>query len=195
MRINAILPINTRGMWIGTFHGLCNRFLRTHHQESGLPQAFQILDVGDQLAMIKRILKSLSVDDKRFPPRQVQWFVNNAKESGQRAADVITDDPYTRHLLEFYQAYEQQCNRDGVVDFAELLLRSYEMLNRNEALRDHYRERFDHILVDEFQDTNRLQYNWLKLLTGTDTDCPAAVLSLVMTIKAFMLSEGRIPET
>ncbi|MBX3628958.1 MAG: UvrD-helicase domain-containing protein [Nitrosomonas sp.] len=175
MRINAMLPINTRSMWIGTFHGLCNRFLRTHHQESGLPQAFQILDVGDQLAMIKRILKSLSVDDKRFPPRQVQWFVNNAKESGQRAADVITDDPYTRHLLEFYQAYEQQCNRDGVADFAELLLRSYEMLNRSEVLRDHYQERFDHILVDEFQDTNRLQYNWLKLLTGTDTDCPAAV--------------------
>ncbi len=175
MRINAMLPINTRGMWIGTFHGLCNRLLRTHHQEAELPQAFQILDIADQLAMIRRIMKSLSADDKRFPPRQVLWFINNAKESGQRAADVITDDPYTRHLLEFYQAYEQQCNREGVVDFAELLLRSYEMLNRNAVLRDHYRERFDHILVDEFQDTNRLQYNWLKLLAGADTDCPAAV--------------------
>jgi ATP-dependent DNA helicase UvrD/PcrA len=175
MRINAMLPINTRGMWIGTFHGLCNRLLRTHYQDAGLPQAFQILDVADQLAMIRRVLKGLSVDDKRFPPRQVLWFINNAKESGRRAANVVADDPYTRHLLEFYSAYEQQCERESVVDFAELLLRSYEMLNRNKALRDHYRERFDHILVDEFQDTNRLQYDWLKLLAGVDTDHPAAV--------------------
>ncbi|MDC8445019.1 MAG: UvrD-helicase domain-containing protein [Nitrosomonas sp.] len=175
VRINAMLPINTRGMWIGTFHGLCNRLLRTHYQEAGLPQAFQILDVADQLAMIRRILKGLSVDDKRFPLRQVQWFINNAKESGQRAVNVVADDQYTRHLLEFYSAYERQCDREGVVDFAELLLRSYEMLNRNETLRDHYRERFDHILVDEFQDTNRLQYDWLKLLAGVGTDHPAAV--------------------
>jgi len=175
MRINAMLPINTRGMWIGTFHGLCNRLLRTHYQEAGLPQAFQILDVADQLAMIRRILKGLSVDDKRFPPRQVLWFINNAKESGQRAANVVADDPYTRHLLEFYSAYERQCDRESVVDFAELLLRSYEMLSRNKTLRDHYRERFDHILVDEFQDTNRLQYDWLRLLAGVGTDHPAAV--------------------
>jgi DNA helicase-2/ATP-dependent DNA helicase PcrA len=175
MRINAMLPINTRGMWIGTFHGLCNRLLRTHYQEAGLPQAFQILDIADQLAMIRRVLKSLSVDDKRFPPRQVLWFINNAKESGQRAANVVADDPYTRHLLEFYSAYERQCERESVVDFAELLLRSYEMLGRNKALCDHYRERFDHILVDEFQDTNRLQYDWLKLLAGVGTDHPAAV--------------------
>lgn len=175
LRINAMLPINTRGMWIGTFHGLCNRLLRTHYQEAGLPQAFQILDVADQLAMVKRILKGLSVDDKQFPPRQVQWFINSAKESGQRAASVVADDLYTRHLIEFYSAYEQQCDREGVVDFAELLLRSYEMLNRNEVLRNHYRERFDHILVDEFQDTNRLQYDWLKLLAGAGTDHSAAV--------------------
>ncbi|HQU62717.1 MAG TPA: UvrD-helicase domain-containing protein, partial [Nitrosomonas sp.] len=176
VRINAMLPINTRGMWIGTFHGLCNRLLRTHYQEAGLPQAFQIIDIADQLAMIRRILKALSVDDKRFPPRQVQWFINNAKEAGRRAANVVADDPYTRHLLEFYSAYERQCDREGVVDFAELLLRSYEMLSRNEVLREHYRERFDHILVDEFQDTNRLQYDWLKLLAGADADRhPAAV--------------------
>ncbi len=176
VRINAMLPINTRGMWIGTFHGLCNRLLRTHYQEAGLPQAFQIIDIADQLAMIRRILKALSVDDKRFPPRQVQWFINNAKEAGRRAANVVADDPYTRHLLEFYSAYERQCDREGVVDFAELLLRSYEMLSRNEVLREHYRERFDHILVDEFQDTNRLQYDWLKLLAGVDADRhPAAV--------------------
>lgn len=174
-RINAMLPINTRGMWIGTFHGLCNRLLRAHHQEAALPQAFQILDVADQLAMIKRILKNLSVDDKRFPPRQVQWYINNSKDAGLRAADVVADDPYTRHLLEFYQTYEQQCFREGVVDFAELLLRSYELLNRNEILCNHYRERFDHILVDEFQDTNRLQYNWLKLLAGADSADAAAV--------------------
>lgn len=176
VRINAMLPINTRGMWIGTFHGLCNRLLRTHYQEAGLPQAFQIIDIADQLAMIRRILKALSVDDKRFPPRQVQWFINNAKEAGRRAANVVADDPYTRHLLKFYSAYERQCDREGVVDFAELLLRSYEMLSRNEVLREHYRERFDHILVDEFQDTNRLQYDWLKLLAGADADRhPAAV--------------------
>lgn len=174
-RINAMLPINTRGMWIGTFHGLCNRLLRAHYQEAGLPQAFQILDVADQLAMIKRILKRLSVDDKRFPPRQVQWFINNAKESGLRAANVVVDDPYSRHLLEFYQVYEEHCNREGVVDFAELLLRSYELFCRNEVLRNHYCERFDYILVDEFQDTNRLQYNWLKLLAGIGTEHAAAV--------------------
>lgn len=175
VRISAMLPVNTRGMWIGTFHGLCNRMLRTHYQDAGLPQTFQILDMADQLAMIKRILKSLSVDDKRFPPRQVQWFINKAKEAGQRAADVIVDDTFSRHLREFYQAYEQQCNREGVVDFAELLLRNFELLSRNEILRDHYRERFHHILVDEFQDTNRLQYNWLKLLAGVDSQNAAAV--------------------
>ena len=174
-RVNAMLSVNTRGMWIGTFHGLCNRFLRAHYQEAGLPQAFQILDVADQLALIKRILKTLSVDDKRFPPRQVQWFINNAKESGLRAANVIVDDPFSSRLLEFYLAYEQQCNQEGVVDFAELLLRSYELLSRNEILRDHYQERFKHILVDEFQDTNRLQYNWLKLLAGIGTENAAAV--------------------
>ncbi len=174
-RINAMLPVNTRGMWIGTFHGLCHRLLRTHYQDAALPQTFQILDVADQLAMIKRILKSLSVDDKRFPPRQVQWFINNAKESGLRAADVVVEDPFSRHLLEFYLTYEQQCNREGMVDFAELLLRSFELLSRNEILRDHYRTRFDHILVDEFQDTNRLQYDWLKLLAGVGTRNAAAV--------------------
>ena len=174
-RITAMLPINTRGMWVGTFHGLCNRMLRTHCQDAGLLQTFQILDTADQLGMIKRILKRLSVDDKQFPPRQVQWFINNAKEAGLRAAYVEVDDTFSRRLLELYQAYEQQCNRDGVVDFPELLLRCYELLSRNEILRDHYRERFHYILVDEFQDTNRLQYKWLKLLAGADTKTPAAV--------------------
>ncbi|PSJ16685.1 DNA helicase II [Nitrosomonas supralitoralis] len=174
-RITSMLPINPRGMWIGTFHGLCHRMLRTHYQDAGLPQAFQILDSADQLALIKRILKDLSADDKKFPPRQVQWFINNAKESGLRAAYVTIDDVFSRHMLEFYQAYEQQCHKEGAVDFAELLLRCYELLSRNEILCQHYRERFNHILVDEFQDTNPLQYKWLKLLAGTGAKNAAAV--------------------
>ncbi len=174
-RITAMLPINTRGMWVGTFHGLCNRMLRAHHQDVGLSQTFQILDMADQLAVVKRILKRLSVDDKKFPPRQVQWFINNAKEAGLRADYVEVDDAFSRHLLELYRAYEQQCNKEGVVDFPELLLRSYELLSRNEILRHHYQERFSHILVDEFQDTNRLQYKWLKLLAGAGAKETAAV--------------------
>lgn len=165
-RISSMLPVNTRGMWVGTFHGLCNRMLRAHHQDAGLPQAFQILDSADQLAVIKRMLKALGADDEKFPPRQVQWFINNAKEEGIRASQVEIHDDFTRKMTEFYLYYEQQCNKEGVVDFAELLLRSYELLTRNEHLREHYGGRFTHILVDEFQDTNRLQYRWLKLLAG-----------------------------
>jgi DNA helicase-2/ATP-dependent DNA helicase PcrA len=165
-RISSMLPINTRGMWIGTFHGLCNRMLRAHHQDAGLPQAFQILDSADQLAVIKRILKNLGADDEKFPPRQVQWFINNAKDEGLRASQVETYDDFARKAVEFYLAYEQQCNKEGVVDFAELLLRSHELLSRNEIVREHYRSRFRHILVDEFQDTSRLQYRWLRLLAG-----------------------------
>lgn len=174
-RITAMLPINTRGMWIGTFHGLCHRMLRLHHQDAGLVQTFQILDSSDQLALVKRILKSLSADDKKFPPRQVQWFINNAKEAGLRAAYVVAEDAFSRRMLEFYQAYEQQCNKEGAVDFPELLLRSYELLSRNEILCKHYQQRFTHILVDEFQDTNPLQYKWLKLLAGVGTQDAAAV--------------------
>ena len=168
-RISALLPINTGGMWIGTFHGLCNRLLRAHYRDAGLPQAFQILDSADQLAIIKRILKGMGADDEKFPPRQVQWFINNAKEEGVRASQVEARDDFTHKMAEFYLAYEQQCNKEGVVDFAELLLRSYELLTRNEIVREHYRSRFHHILVDEFQDTSRLQYRWLKLLAGERT--------------------------
>ena len=177
-RISAMLPINPRGMWIGTFHGLCHRMLRAHYQDAGLPSTFQILDSADQLAMIKRILKNLSVDEKKFSPRQVQWFINNAKEAGLRAADVTVDDAFSRHMLEFYQVYEQQCQKEGAVDFAELLLRSFELLSRNEILCHHYRERFQYILVDEFQDTNTLQYAWLKLLAGVGTEHAAAVCAV-----------------
>ncbi len=161
-RISAMLPINTRGMWVGTFHGLCNRMLRAHFREAGLPQLFQILDTQDQLSVIKRLLKSLNADEERFPPRQVQWFIAGSKEEGLRASEVDVHDEFTRRMRDIYAAYDEQCQREGVVDFAELLLRSYELLSRNEALRSHYGARFEHILVDEFQDTNRLQYRWLK---------------------------------
>ena len=165
-RLSAMLPINTRGMYIGTFHGICNRLLRAHHRDAGLPQLFQILDSGDQQAAIKRLLKSLNVDDEKFPPRELQHFINAQKEQGLRAGAVEAWDDYTRKRIEFYEAYETQCQREGVVDFAELLLRTYELLERNEPLRRHYQGRFRHILVDEFQDTNVLQYRWLKLLAG-----------------------------
>jgi ATP-dependent DNA helicase UvrD/PcrA len=166
IRISAMLPINTRGMWVGTFHGLCNRILRAHYRDAGLPQTFQILDSADQLAAIKRVMKAMNVDDEKYPPRQAQNFINSAKEEGLRAAQVDTPDDFSRRLLTIYETYETQCNREGVADFAELMLRCYELLGRNELLRDHYRGRFKHILVDEFQDTNRLQYHWLKLLAG-----------------------------
>ncbi len=165
-RLTAMLPINTRGMWIGTFHGLCNRMLRAHFREAGLPSLFQILDSADQLSAIKRLLKNLNIDDEKFPPRELMYFINGHKEQGIRAAKAEAFDDYSRRRVELYAEYERQCQREGVVDFAELLLRSYELLTHNEPLRRHYQERFRHILVDEFQDTNRLQYAWLKLLAG-----------------------------
>lgn len=165
-RLSALVPINTRGMWLGTFHGLCNRLLRAHFREAGLPQTFQILDMADQLSMVKRLLKNLNVDDEKYPPRELCHFINAHKEQGVRAAQAETYDNYTQKRVELYAEYENQCNREGVVDFAELLLRCYELLQRNEPLRKHYQERFRYILVDEFQDTNRLQYNWLQLLAG-----------------------------
>jgi DNA helicase-2/ATP-dependent DNA helicase PcrA len=165
-RISRMLPINTRGMWIGTFHGLCNRLLRAHHRDASLPQTFQILDTADQLSAIKRMLKAAGVDDEKYPPRNVQAFINGAKEAGLRSGAVEVDDPYNRRMVELFALYDAQCQREGVVDFPELLLRCYELLLRNEPVRGHYQERFRHILVDEFQDTNTLQYKWLKLLAG-----------------------------
>ncbi|MEY3202075.1 MAG: UvrD/REP helicase [Pseudomonadota bacterium] len=165
-RLTTMLPINTRGMWIGTFHGLCNRLLRAHHRDANLPQLFQILDSADQLSAIKRLMKALNVDDEKFPPRDLQHFINACKEEGLRGHAVDAFDDFTRKRVALYQEYENQCQREGVVDFAELLLRSYELLERNEPVRQHYQQRFRHILVDEFQDTNTLQYRWLKLLAG-----------------------------
>jgi DNA helicase-2/ATP-dependent DNA helicase PcrA len=165
-RLSSLVPINVRGMWIGTFHGLCNRLLRAHYREAGLPQTFQILDSADQLAMVKRLLKNLNVDDEKYPPRELCHFINAHKEQGIRAVQAEAWDNYTQRRVELYAEYEAQCNREGVCDFAELLLRCFELLQRNEPLRAHYQQRFRHILVDEFQDTNKLQYAWLQLLAG-----------------------------
>ena len=168
-RLSAMLPINPRGMWIGTFHGLCNRLLRTHARDAGLSPSFQILDSSDQLSAIKRLLRAAGVDDEKYPPKNLQYFINQSKEAGLRAGAVEVFDDYNRRFVELYAAYDDQCQREGVVDFAELLLRSYELLERNQLLREHYQRRFRHILVDEFQDTNVLQYRWLKLLAGPES--------------------------
>ncbi len=168
-RLQAMLPVNPRGMWLGTFHGLANRLLRAHHREAGLPPVFQILDSQDQLSAVKRLARTLNVDEDRYAPRDIQYFINARKEEGLRAGAVVAADDLSRRYVELYAAYDEQCAKEGVVDFAELLLRSFELLSRNEILREHYGSRFRHILVDEFQDTNRLQYRWLKLLAGRDS--------------------------
>lgn len=167
-RLTAMLPVNVRGMWIGTFHGLCNRLLRAHHKAAGLPQAFQILDTQDQLSAIKRLCKQFNVDEERFPPKQLAYFIAGCKEEGMRPGDVPAHDADGRKKIELYQLYEEQCQREGVVDFGELMLRSYELLRDNDPIREHYQRRFRHILVDEFQDTNRLQYLWLKQMAGDE---------------------------
>ncbi|NDP39123.1 MAG: UvrD-helicase domain-containing protein [Rhodoferax sp.] len=166
-RLTAMLPVNVRGMWIGTFHGLCNRFLRAHYKLANLPQSFQILDTQDQLSSIKRLYKQFTIDDERYPAKQMQWFIGGCKEEGLRPNMVEVRDEETRKKVEIYQLYEDQCQREGVVDFGELMLRSYEVLRDNDPIREHYQRRFRHILIDEFQDTNKLQYAWIKMLAGT----------------------------
>ncbi len=168
VRLTAMTPVYTRGMWIGTFHGLCNRMLRAHYRDANLPQLFQIMDTQDQLALIKRMYKAHGIDDERFPQRQLQYFIAGAKEEGLRPNQVEAGDDMARRQVEHYALYEAMCQREGVVDFAELLLRSYELLAGHDGLRQHYQRRFANILVDEFQDTNVLQYKWLKLLAGAD---------------------------
>jgi DNA helicase II / ATP-dependent DNA helicase PcrA len=171
-RLSSMLPVNVRGMWIGTFHGLCNRFLRAHYKLANLPQSFQILDTQDQLSAIKRLCKQFKVDEERFPPKQLQYFIGGCKEEGQRPGDVVIRDDETKKKAEFYALYEEQCQREGVVDFGELMLRSYELLRDQSAIREHYARRFRHILVDEFQDTNKLQYAWLKMFSGWSPEHP-----------------------
>ena len=169
IRLSALTPVNTRGMWVGTFHGLCNRMLRAHHRDANLPQLFQILDTQDQLSLIKRMYKAHNLDDDRYPVRQLQWFIASAKEEGLRPNMVEAGDEFARRQVEHYALYDAMCQREGVVDFAELLLRSYELLAGHDGLRAHYQRRFSHLLVDEFQDTNTLQYKWLRMLAGEHT--------------------------
>jgi DNA helicase-2/ATP-dependent DNA helicase PcrA len=177
-RLSAMLPVNTRTMWIGTFHGLCNRFLRAHAKAAGLPQAFQILDTTDQLSAVKRVIKALKFDEEKCVPKQTTWFIAKCKEDGKRPQDLQPRDELGRMQLAVYQAYEDQCNREGVVDFAELMLRTYELLRDHPEIRDHYQRRFKHILVDEFQDTNRLQYLWLKMFAGNPADTGNSVFAV-----------------
>ncbi len=165
-RLDAMLAIPVRGMWVGTFHGLCNRFLRAHWKLAALPQGFQILDSADQLSAVKRIMKALNLDEERHVPKQVTWAIAAAKDDGLRAKDIEVRDEQSRVMVQVYEAYDAQCQREGVVDFAELMLRTYELMRDNTALREHYQRRFRHILVDEFQDTNKLQYAWLKMFAG-----------------------------
>ena len=166
-RIEALLDMPVGHLWIGTFHGLAHRLLRRHWREAGLPQNFQIIDSDDQLRLIKRLLKNLEIDDSRYVPREVQYFINGQKDEGLRPQHLDDDgDPNRRQMIALYQSYEEVCQRGGLVDFAELLLRAHELWRDNAELLDHYRRRFQHLLVDEFQDTNSIQYAWLRLLAG-----------------------------
>ncbi|MCP4470466.1 MAG: UvrD-helicase domain-containing protein, partial [Gammaproteobacteria bacterium] len=169
-RVEALLGISAAAMWVGTFHGLAHRMLRLHYEAAGLPQSFQILDSDDQLRMVKRVVRQLDLDEARWPPKQAQWFINHNKDEGMRAAHVDPgQDPIHQQMLEIYRLYEELCQRAGVVDFAELLLRVLELIRDNDDIREHYQRRFQHILVDEFQDTNAIQYAWLRLMAGTET--------------------------
>jgi len=166
-RIERILGNPIGGMWVGTFHGLAHRLLRAHWQDAGLPQSFQILDAEDQYRLLRRVLKNLELDESNFPPRQVQWFINGNKDEGVRADALQSGvDHYQDQLIRIYQSYEEACSRGGLVDFAELLLRAHELWRERPAVLAHYRERFRHLLVDEFQDTNAIQYAWVRLLAG-----------------------------
>jgi len=169
-RIEQMLQLPTRGMWFGTFHGIAHRLLRAHWQDAGLPENFQVLDSDDQLRMIKRVLRELQIDESRWQPRQMQWFINSQKDEGLRA-DHIEDhgDHFLATQLRIYRQYEENCRRSGLVDFGELLLRSHELWLARPELLSHYQRRFRHILVDEFQDTNAIQYAWLRVLAGDRT--------------------------
>jgi len=169
-RIEQLIDAPLGGMWVGTFHGLAHRLLRTHWQEAGLPQGFQILDAQDQYRLVRRILKSLDLDETKWPPRQLQWFINSCKDEGRRPQHIEhRNDPYLQRQVQIYRDYEALCQRSGLVDFAELLLRSHELWLQRPELLLHYQQRFHHILVDEFQDTNTVQYAWLRLLAGEKT--------------------------
>jgi DNA helicase-2/ATP-dependent DNA helicase PcrA len=166
-RLGQLLPHGMRGLTVGTFHGIAHRLLRQHWREAQLPETFQILDADDQQRLVKRVVAGLGIDEARYPPRQACWQINAWKDEGKRPEGIEPGDhPVARTYLKIYEAYEQACRRAGLVDFAELLLRAHEMFRDNDALRAHYQERWRHLLIDEFQDTNALQYAWIRLLAG-----------------------------
>ncbi|HEX9802942.1 MAG TPA: UvrD-helicase domain-containing protein, partial [Gammaproteobacteria bacterium] len=166
-RIEELLGMPASGMWVGTFHGIAHRLLRSHWQEAGLPQAFSILDSEDQYRLIRRLLRELNLDENQWPPKQIQWYINGRKDEGLRPQHIDSyGDYHAEQMVKVYRAYEEACRRNGVVDFAELLLRAHELLRDHPEVLAHYRKRFRHILVDEFQDTNAIQYAWLRLLAG-----------------------------
>lgn len=170
VRIETLIGHSSGGMWVGTFHGLSHRLLRMHYQDAGLPENFQILDSDDQYRLVKRVLKALGLDESRWPPKQAQWFINGQKDEGVRPQNMNDFGDFNQKtLIQIYQAYEDACKRGGMIDFAELLLRAHELLLNNPGLLKHYQERFGHILVDEFQDTNTVQYAWIRLLSNENT--------------------------
>lgn len=169
-RIEHTVGVSLHNLWMGTFHGLSHRLLRTHYQQVGLPQGFQILDSDDQYRLIRRVLKSLNLDEKHWPAKQIQWFINARKDEGERPGQIEAGGDFSlQTMVKIYTAYQDVCDRAGLVDFAEILLRSVELLQQNPEVRAHYQQRFRHVLVDEFQDTNAIQYRWLKLLAGPDS--------------------------
>jgi len=166
-RIDELLGMSLRGMWVGTFHGLAHRLLKAHWRDAKLPENFQILDSDDQLRLVKRVMRSMDLDEQRWPPKQAQWWINGQKDEGLRSTHFQEGgDPFIVTMLRIYRGYEETCDRLGVIDFAELLLRALELWKHNPQVLDHYQQRFQHILVDEFQDTNAVQYAWLRLLAG-----------------------------
>ena len=170
-RIQQLLPMPIDAMWVGTFHGLAHRLLRLHAEKAGLPQQFQIIDSEDQLRIIKNLLKEMDIDDSKWPPRKIQGYINARKDEGRRAAQVVTyQDYYAEKMLDIYRLYEQTCKETNVVDFAELLLRVHELWREDPELLHHYQQRFQHILVDEFQDTNSIQYAWIRQLATPGTN-------------------------
>ncbi|WP_394003419.1 DNA helicase II [Luteimonas sp. WGS1318] len=170
-RVDAQLRNGARGMWIGTFHGLAHRLLRLHWQDAKLPEGFQILDSDDQLRLVKRVVQQLELDDARFPPRQIAWWINAQKDEGRRPQHIQdAGDEWSGAMLKAYALYQERCDRAGLVDFAEILLRAHELLRDTPALLTHYRRRFGHLLVDEFQDTNAIQYAFVRVLAGDGAD-------------------------
>ena len=165
-RVEQTIQGSVGGMWVGTFHGLAHRILRAHHREAKLPESFQILDSDDQQRMIRRLLKAMNIDEKKWPAKHLAWYISAKKDEGLRPGDIQAYDVNEQLLLRVYSAYQEACDRAGLVDFAEILLRCYEVLQQNPTLLRHYQQRFAHILVDEFQDTNTIQYRWLALIAG-----------------------------